>query len=99
MMGSFMGRGNQYIHRGRYRISRKGGRGLSRVWIFIFGPFVAGHITRCMDKMSTDKILGDKTPVKIARWDKMLSILWDRESKIPIFVYNQLSDQYSSLLT
>ena len=50
----------------------RGGRGLSRVWIFILGPFVVGHITRCMDKMSTDKILGDKTPVKIARWDKML---------------------------
>ena len=80
----YMRRKKLTIPRGRYRISRKGGRGLSRVWIFILGPFVAGHITRCMDKMSTGKILGDKTPVKIARWDKMLSILWDRESKIPI---------------
>ena len=34
---------------------------------FILGLSVVGHITRCMDKMSVDKILGDQTPVKIAR--------------------------------
>ena len=56
------------LFRGRYRISRKGG-----AWVdagngyFMVGRFVAGHITRCTDKMSADKILGDKTPVKIAR--------------------------------
>ena len=41
---------------------------------FILGHFVAGHIMRCTDKMSVDKILGDKSPVKIAREDKMLCI-------------------------
>ena len=34
---------------------------------FILGLSVVGHITRCTDKMSVDKILGDQTPVKIAR--------------------------------
>ena len=34
-------------------------------------------------KMSADKILGDKTPFKIARRDKILSISWDREGKMP----------------
>ena len=37
---------------------------------FILGDFLAGHITWCTDKMLTDKILGDKTPVKISRGDK-----------------------------
>ena len=59
---------------------------------FILGHFVAGHVTRCTDKMSADKILGDKTPVKIAMGDKMLAILWDREGKMPIlskhFIYD-----------
>ena len=36
------------------------------------------------DKMSADKILRDKTPVKIARRDKILAILWDREGKMSI---------------
>ena len=49
----------------------------------MLGHFVAGHITRCTDKMSANKILGDKTPVKIARGDKMLVILWDKEDKMP----------------
>ena len=72
---------------GRYRISRKRGRGVSRYGYFILGHFVAGHITRCLDN-----ILGDKTPVKIARGDKMLAILWNREAKMPIlskhFIYD-----------
>ena len=38
---------------------------------FILGLSVVGHITRCTDKMSVDKILGDQTPVKIAGGDKM----------------------------
>ena len=59
---------------------------------FILGHFIAGHIMQCMDKMSADKILGDKTPVKIARGDKILAIFWDREGKMPVltkhFIYN-----------
>ena len=31
-----------YIYRGRYRISRKGGRGVSRVWIFHTWTFCSG---------------------------------------------------------
>ena len=49
----------------------------------MLGHFVAGHITRCTDKMSANKILGDKMLVKIARGDKMLAILWDKEDKMP----------------
>ena len=48
--------------------------GCRRYKYFILGYFVAGHITWCMDKISADKILGDKTPVKIAL-DKMLPTL------------------------
>ena len=52
----------------------------------MLGHFVSGHIMRCMDKM-----LMDKTPVKIAMEDKMLTILWDREGKMLIlskhFIY------------
>ena len=44
-----------------------GGVGCRGYGYLICGHFVAGHITWCMDKMSADKILGDKTPVKIAR--------------------------------
>ena len=33
----------------------------------ILGLSVVGHIMRCTDKTSVDKILGDQTPVKIAR--------------------------------
>ena len=53
---------------------------------FILGHFVARHIKQCMDKISADKISGNKTPVKIARGrgDKMLAILWDREGKMLI---------------
>ena len=51
---------------------------------FMLGHFVAGHIMRCTDKMSVDKILGDKTPVKIAKGDKMLAILRDKEGKMPM---------------
>ena len=40
----------------------RGGVGCRGYGYFILGHFVAGHITRCMDN-----ILGDKTPVKIAR--------------------------------
>ena len=40
---------------------------------FILGHFVVGHIMRYTDKMSADKILGDKMPVKIARGDKILN--------------------------
>ena len=80
-----MSENNLSLHfRGRYRISRKGGMGCRGYGYFILGHSVTGHITWCMDKMSVDKILGDKTPVKIARGDKMLYILWDREGKIPI---------------
>ena len=67
--------------------------GCRRYGYFILGHFVVGHIARC-----TDKILGDKTPVETARGDKMLTFsavfffYWD-------FLYTQLSDIYSSLLT
>ena len=56
------------------------------------GDFVAGHNTRCTDKMSADKILGDKTPVKIARGDKMLAILRDKEGKMPILSKHLIYD-------
>ena len=54
--------------------------------------FEAGHIMRCTDKMSVDKILGDKTPVKIARGDKMLPILRDKEGKMPILSKHLIYD-------
>ena len=45
----------------------RGGVGCRGYGYFILGLSVVGHITRCTDKMSVDKILGDQTPVKIAR--------------------------------
>ena len=66
--------------------------GCRRYGYFILGHFVAGHITRCMDKMLADKILGDKMPVKMARGDKMLAILWDREGKILILSKHFIHD-------
>ena len=57
----------------------RGGVGCRGYGYFILGNFVAGHMTRCLDNM-----LGDKTPVKIARGDKMPAILWNREAKMPI---------------
>ena len=45
----------------------RGGVGCRGYGYFILGLSVVGHITRCMDKMSVDKILGDQTPVKIAK--------------------------------
>ena len=49
----------QIYNRGRYRISRKRGRGLTLVMdISCLDIFVTRHITRCTDKMSADKILG-----------------------------------------
>ena len=59
---------------------------------FMLGHFEAGHITRCTDKMWADKILGDKTPVKIARGDKMLPILRDKEGKMPILSKHLIYD-------
>ena len=56
-----------------------GGVGCRGYGYFILGHFVVGHIVRC-----TDKILGDKMPVEIARGNKMPAILWDREGKMPI---------------
>ena len=43
----------------------RGGVGCRGYGYFMLGHFVAGHITRCMDN-----ILGDNTPVKIARGTK-----------------------------
>ena len=45
----------------------RGGVGCRGYGYFILRLSVVGHITRCTDKMSVDKILGDQTPVKIAR--------------------------------
>ena len=45
----------------------RGGVGCRGYGYFILALSVVGHITRCTDKMSVDKILGDQTPVKIAR--------------------------------
>ena len=75
----------------------RGGVGCRGYGYFILGLSVVGHITRCTDKMSVDKILGDQTPVKIARGgggggDKMLSILWDREGKMPILTKHFILD-------
>ena len=76
----------------------RGGVGCRGYGYFILGLPVVGHITRCTDKMSVDKILGDQTPVKIARGggggggDKMLSILWDREGKMPILTKHFIFD-------
>ena len=73
--------------RGRYRISRKRGRGVSRVWIFHTWKFCSGtyHVVH-------GQHTGVKTPVKIARGDKTLAILWNREAKMPIlskhFIYD-----------
>ena len=44
-----------------------GGVGCRGYGYFILGLSVVGHIMRCTDKMSVDKILGDQTPVKTAR--------------------------------
>ena len=66
---------------------KRGGVGCRGCGYFILGHFVAGHITRCMDN-----ILGDKTPVKIARGDKMLAILWNREAKMPILSKHFIHD-------
>ena len=45
----------------------RGGVGCSGYGYFILGLSVVGQIMQCTDKMSVDKILGDQTPVKIAR--------------------------------
>ena len=70
--------------------------GCRRYGYFILGHFVVGHIMWCTDKMSADKTLGDKTPVKIARGggggDKMMAILWDREDKMPILSKHLIYD-------
>ena len=60
---------------------------------FILGHFVAGQIMRCTDKMSSEKILGEGTPVKITKQgDKMVAILWDREGKMPILSKHFICD-------
>ena len=64
----------------------KGGVDCRGYGYFILGHFVVGHLMRCTDKMPADKILGDKTPVKLAREHKTMVILWDREGKMPIFL-------------
>ena len=64
--------------------SERGAVGCRGYGYFILGHFVAGHIMRCMDEMWVDKILRDKTPVKLAREDKKLAILWNSEGKMPI---------------
>ena len=46
---------------------------------FMLGHFVMGHIMRCTEEMPVDKM-----PVKIAREDKMLAILQDRDNNKPI---------------
>ena len=65
----------------------RGGVGCRRHGYIIPGYFVAGHIARCMDN-----ILGDKTPVEIARGDKMLAILWNSEAKMPILSKHYIYD-------
>ena len=66
--------------------------GCRRYGYFILGHFVVRHITWSTGKMSADKTLWDKMPAKFARWDKMLSILWDREMPMPVlskhFIYD-----------
>ena len=52
---------------------------IRRYGYFILGHFAAGHIMWC-----TDKLLVNKTPVKITKEDKMLTILWHGEGKMPI---------------
>ena len=54
---------------------------------FILGLSVVGHITRCTDKMSVDKIAKGG-----GGGDKMLSILWDREGKMPILTKHFIFD-------
>ena len=70
--------------RGRYRIFREGGHGLSRYGCFILGHFIVGYIMWCVDKIPSDKMPADKTPVKMAREDNMLVFLGDREDKMPV---------------
>ena len=61
---------------------RGAGRGYG---YFILGHFVVGQIMRCTDKTQADKVLVDKTPVKIDGEDKTLAILWDRKDKMTIY--------------
>ena len=70
----------------------KGGRGLSGVWIFHTWTFCSGIYHTVHGQNVSRQNTGDKTPVKITRGHKMLSILWDREGKMPIlskdFIYD-----------
>ena len=74
--------------RGRYSIFQNGGGGgggcCHGYGNFILGHFVKGQIMQCMDKTPADKMLVDKTPIKISGEDKTLAILWDRKDKMPI---------------
>ena len=60
---------------------------MSRVWIFHTWTFCSGTYHAVHGQHT-----GDKTSVKIARGDKMLAILWNREAKMPIlskhFIYD-----------
>ena len=63
---------------------------LCRYGYFILGHFIVGQIMRCKDKTPVDKMLVDKTPIKIAGEDKTLAILWDRKDKMPILSKHSL---------
>ena len=82
--------------RGRYRISRKGGRGLSRVWIFHTWTFCSGTYHAVHGQNVGGQNTGGPNASQNYKGggggDKMLSILWDREGKMPILTKHFIFD-------
>ena len=78
-------------NRGRYRISQKWGRGLSRVWIFHTWTFCSGTYHAVHGQNVGGQNTGGPNASQNCKrgggggggGDKMLSILWDREGKMP----------------
>ena len=86
---------NQSLCRGRYRISRKGGRGLSRVWIFHTWTFCSGTYHAVHGQNVGGQNTGGPNASQNCKGgggDKMLSILWDREGKMPILTKHFIFD-------
>ena len=66
-------------HRGRYRIFQRAGVGCYR-----YGYFIHGHFVLDISWGARTKCKWTKMPVKIAKEDIMLTILWNREYKMLI---------------
>ena len=85
----------EVVCRGRYRISRKGGRGLSRVWIFHTWTFCSGTYHAVHGQNVGGQNTGGPNASQNCKGgggDKMLSILWDREGKMPILTKHFIFD-------